>query len=183
MTDPNPDTTPDELEPEQPEQPDTTDEPDTDEPDEWEPPTREAWAKLQDKAKRRDEKLREAQAKIRELEGKPEDTEPSEADVLRSGMIRTAGRAVLAGAGITDKADQSALLDAIKLDGIEVDSAGEVDTDELESRIGELRRILGAGQAPARRIPRTDTRDKGGRNAEPTDPDTARYRRIMAQKR
>lgn len=181
MTEPNPN--PD-VEPDEPDTgTDTPDEPDTDEPDDWTPPDRDAWTKLQEKAKRRDEKLREAQAKIRELEGKPEDSEPSEADKLRQGMIRTAGRAVLAGSGITDKKDQSVLLDAIKLDGIEVDESGEVDTEALEDRLADLRRILGVGQASGRRVPRMDTRDRGGRDSEPTDPDSARYRRIMAQRR
>lgn len=177
MSEPTPDTEPDEITPEDVQ----ADEPDTDAPDEWDPPTKEAWQKLQEKAKRRDEKLREAQAKIAELEG-PKDDAPSEADVLRQGMIRTAGRAVLAGSGITDKKDQSTLLDAIKLDGIEVDASGEVDTEELETRLADLRRILGAGQAPGRRVPRMDTRDRGGRDSEPTDPDAARYKRIMAQR-
>lgn len=182
MTEPNPN--PD-VEPDEPDTgTDTPDEPDTDEPEEL-PEDHPFRKDMERAAKKRDAAIAKAaklEERLRELEG-PKDDEPSEADKLRQGMIRTAGRAVLAGSGITDKKDQSVLLDAIKLDGIEVDESGEVDTEALEDRLADLRRILGAGQSTGRRVPRMDTRDRGGRDSEPTDPDAARYRRIMAQRR
>lgn len=168
--------------------PDTT-EPDTstdttDEPDEWTPPDKDTWTKLQDKAKRRDEKLREAQSELAKLKGdKDKPAEPSEADKLREGMKRTATRTVLVGAGVTDKEDQATLLSVLRLDGVELTDDGEADTDELESQLTELRRILGATGNGKPRTPKIDTRDKGGRDSKPADPDSARYRRIMGQSR
>ena len=163
-----------------PDEPDTTpDAPDTNEPDDWTPPDKDAWTKLEQKAARRDKALREAQAKIAELSGaKDKVDEPSEADILREGMKRTAARAVLATSGVTDKEDQSVLLSVLSLDGVEI-TDGEVDTEALEERLSDLRRIFGA-PAPAKRTPRVDTRDRGGREPVPTDPDAARYRRFMA---
>lgn len=161
----------------------TTDTTDTEETEpEWTPPDKAAWDKIKakaDKAAERDKLLRAAQAEIKALKGgadKP--AEPSEADKLREGMKRTAARTALVSAGVTDKADQATLLDVLKLDAVELDDDGEPDTDELETRLAELRRILGA-PAPGKRTPRVDTRDKGGRNMEPTNPDQARWRRIM----
>ena len=93
-------------------------------------------------------------------------------------MSRLPWRWILSGIGVTDRTDQAAILDAIRLDGIEVDERGEVDADELEQRITNLRRILGA-PAPKRRIPPADTRDKGGRDAKPVSRDQARYQRFI----
>lgn len=145
---------------------------------EWTPPSREEWERLQNKAAKRDQLLRERQAELAKLK-KPASTEPTEADRLRQGMVRTAGRAVLAALDVKDRDDQSAILDAIRLDGIEVDETGEVDTEELESRIEKLRKILGAPQVIKAPRPRVDTRDRGGRDVKPADPDTARYQRII----
>lgn len=159
-----------------------TEEVETEEPEaeEWTPPSREEWERLQNKAAKRDQLLRERQAELAKLKGESEKpTEPTEADRLRQGMVRTAGRAVLAALDVKDRDDQSAILDAIRLDGIEVDETGEVDTEELESRIEKLRKILGAPQPVKTPRPRVDTRDRGGRDVKPTDPDTARYQRII----
>lgn len=166
---------PDEVEPEE------TETPETDEPeDDWTPPDREAWEKLRAKAERREAKLRDAQAELAKLRGEQEQTpEPSEADTLRTGLVRTEGRAILAASGITDRKDQAAVLDAIRLDGIEVDEAGDVDADELEKRITALRRILAPAPSGKPLRPRVSTRDQGGRDATPADPDAARYARIM----
>ena len=172
MTDPNPDT--------EPETPDAPDTPDTGEADEWTPPDKDAWAKLQKTAERRDKALREAQAKIKELSGQQDKpTEPDKDALANTKILRAEARSVLAGTGITDKDDQLAVLDVLRLDGIDVDDDGEPDTEELEERISKLRKAFGGSAPAARRVPRVDTRDRGGRTAEPADPDKARRLRFL----
>jgi len=165
-----PDTTTDDGE-----EPDTT----TEEPDAWTPPDKAAWDKLNEKAKTRDQKLREAQAEIRRLKSPDSaDNEPDPVSVANARIIRAEAKSVLAAAGITDRADVSAVLGVLNLSSIEVDDDGEVDSDALEEVVERLRKAFGG--APTRpRPPRLDTRDRGGSRGEPVDPDTARRRRFL----
>lgn len=142
----------------------------------------EKWKK---RASARDRRLREAQAEIARLKAKEEGgEEPDKETKANAKLVASAARTQLAAAGITDRDDQRAVIGLLRLDDIEVDEDGEVDEEALEERLAELRRILGAkGPAPAKRTPRVDTRDKGagGKPAE-TDPDSARFRRILGQR-
>lgn len=112
------------------------------------------------------------------------EAEPSEADKLRTGLMRTASRTVLAGVGVTEKADQAKLLEWLRLDdAVELDDSGEADTDALEERVTELRRIFGGPSKPEPRRPRVDTRDRGGRDSSTSDPDSGRYRAFITGSR
>jgi len=163
----------------EPDEADTTTETDTAEEDTWTPPDRAAWDKLTEKAKTRDQKLREAQAKIKKLESPDsKDATPDPVSVANARIVRAEAKSVLAAAGITDRGDVSAVLGVLDLSSIEVDDDGEVDSDALEEVVERLRRAFGG--APTRpRPPRLDTRDRGGSRGEPVDPDTARRRRFL----
>lgn len=132
--------------------------------------------------KRRDRAItrtRELEAELASLRAKDkEGEEPDPVAQANDRLVRSEVRTQLAALGVTDKKDQAAILDVINLDGIEVDKNGEVDEDEVEERLGELRRIFG-GKAE-RRVPRTTSpRDKGGNGKTKSDPDRERYERIL----
>ena len=104
---------------------------------------------------------------------------PDPVKVANERLVRQSARTALAAAGITDKDDQKAVLGVLKLDDIDVDDDGP-DEDAIEERIEELRRILGAGKTEKRTTPKTvRTQDKGGKGDTTTDPDAARYKRIL----
>jgi hypothetical protein len=143
------------------------------------PPSTEAYKKLEAKATRREQKLREAQAKIKELEAKDSDTpEVSAEDRANQKLVRASAKTVLAGAGITDRADQSAVLELINLSDIEVDDSGDPDEDEISDRIERLRKVFGGKVEKGRRTPARQTTDRGG-NGGNSDPDSARYRAFL----
>ncbi len=122
-------------------------------------------------------KTRELTDKIRELEEK---LNPGKADPVAAAnrrLVSAEARVVLTGKGVTDAADQRALLDFLKLDGVPVSADGEVDADAIADQVETLLSIArklngGAG----RKSPRVDTRDLGGEKGKPVDP--ARARRL-----
>lgn len=148
---------------------------------EWTPPDRETYQRLertaQARKRERDEARREL-ARVRK-EGQKEG-EPDPLQVANQRVVRASARAALASAGVPKDSIRD-VLDVIRLDGIDVDDSGEVDEEELAGRIDALRRALGGGQ-PRQRGPRVDTRDRGGANGAPADPDAARYRRILGRR-
>jgi hypothetical protein len=186
VTDAPPDVQPDDLDTTDPDAVDTEQDTDTEEEEAWTPPSREEWERLSNKAKRRDEKLREAQAELARLrakdKGEDDDSEPDPAERYRNGLVRTAARATLATvAGVTDRDDQARVLEVLNLSGVEVDDEGDVDTAALEEALTDLRRILGV---PAQRTsrPRLDPRDKGGSDTK-VDSDSRRYRDFITKGR
>lgn len=111
---------------------------------------------------------------------KPKDQEPSEADKLRAALARTAASSVLVGQGITEKADQDAVLALLRTDALDVDADGSVDTDTLTEHLDELRRIF-TPKETQRRVVKVDTRKGQGDSGSGVDADTKRYRRIIGQ--
>lgn len=147
-----------------------------------EAPSAEAYKKLEAKAKRREDKLREAQARIKELEGSKEGEGEEDPEARANAkLVRASAKAVLAGAGITDRAAQNAVLELINLADIEVDDAGDPDEDEITERIEKLRKALGAPQGkPAKRTPAGRTAsDRGGSSEGSLTPDQKRYRAFL----
>jgi hypothetical protein len=111
------------------------------------------------------------------------DDKPDPVAEANGRIVRTAAHGILRGLGVTDKDERAAVLDILRLDDIDVDDDG-ADEDAIEDRIDELRRILGAGSGTAtKRVPKTKTRDRGGNDDTPADPDAARYRRILRRGR
>lgn len=136
--------------------------------------------------RRRDRAIREKRALQEELQklrdkDKDKDT-PDPAEVANQRIIRAEVRTQLASAGVTDREDQKAILDILNLSGISVDDRGDPDVDEIEDRIGELRRIFGGSAKTAKRTPRVDTRDRGADKDQKTDPDSSRYQRILGRR-
>jgi hypothetical protein len=144
------------------------------------PPSAEEYKKLQAKARRREEALRKAQTELKELKAKDSDTpEVSAEDRANQKLIRASAKTVLAGAGVTDRADQAAVLEVLNLSDIEVDDNGDPDEDEISDRIERLRKVFGGGKAQ-RQTPRRQTADRGA-NQDATDPDSRRYRAFLNQ--
>ena len=118
-------------------------------------------------------------AKLREQDKPADKTEPTESDKLRAALARTAGDSVLSAAGIADKADREALLSIPGLaDTLSVGSDGSVDTDALTDALDTLRRIF-TPKEQDRRAPKVIRRPE---DSGPSDPDSARYKRIMGGK-
>lgn len=142
---------------------------------------------LQKAIRRRDRALaraRKAEAALAEATKKKEDEAEDPTAKANARLVRAEAKSQLAAIGITDKEDQRAILDVLRLDDIDVDDEGDVDDEAVEDRITELRRIFGSGSAPARRVPKsTSAKDKGGNNKDTSDPDAARYKRIMGARR
>jgi hypothetical protein len=111
---------------------------------------------------------------------KPETpTEPTETDKLRTALARTAGVSVLVRAGITEDADQEAVLSIPgMLSDLDVSDDGMVDTDALAERLDTLRRIFTPKDT---RRPVTKIRTASGGDSGPADPDAARYRKILGR--
>jgi hypothetical protein len=143
-------------------------------------PSREAYAKLARKADRRERELRKAQAELAELKkGQEGGGEEDPVAKANQRLVRSAAKAALAEAGVP-RDDQAAVLAVLNLGDIEVDEDGEVDEDEIQERVENLRRIFGGtGGKTRRQTPRVDTRDRSS-GREQVDPDTARYRNILA---
>lgn len=131
---------------------------------------------VQQRQKLKDE-LRKLKADLA-AKDKPQDTEPTEADKLRAALARTAATTVLAGQGITDKADQDAVLSLIRTDSLDVDADGSVDTESLAEHLEALRRIFTPKETP-RRVVKVDARKGQGDSGSGVDADTKRYRRII----
>lgn len=128
--------------------------------------------------KRRDRAIAEARRLKAELDkATKKDEAPDPVAQANDRLVRSEVRTQLAALGVTEKADVKAVLEVIRLDGIEVDANGEVDEDEVEDRLGELRRIFGGKST--RQVPKVSTRDKGGNGTKKTDPDAERYARIL----
>ncbi len=138
--------------------------------------------KLKRRAARRDRELRRVQAELAQLRDKDKDDKPDPVAEANGRIVRTAAHGILRGLGVTDKDERAAVLDILRLDDIDVDDDG-ADEDAIEDRIDELRRILGAGGPTSKRVPKTKTRDRGGNDDTPADPDRARYRRILSKGR
>jgi FtsZ-binding cell division protein ZapB len=145
------------------------------------PPSTEAYKKLEAKARRREDALRKAQAELKELKAKDSDTpEVSAEDRANQKLVRASAKTVLAGIGVTDRADQASILEIIRLDDIEVDDSGDPDEDEISDRVERLRKALGVKASKERRTPARQTSDRGG-NGGNSDPDSARYRAFLQQ--
>lgn len=150
------------------------------------PPDTVARAELDKAVARRDKALqtaRDLKAQLAELQNKDTDKDkPDPVALANQRIVRAEARTMLATvAGVTDKKDQATVLEMLSLDGIEVDDTGEVDTDALEERVTELRRIFGGPEPVKRKVSaRVDTRDRAGSGTGSADPDAERYRRIRA---
>lgn len=128
--------------------------------------------------KRRDRAIAETRRLKAELDKvNKKDTEPDPVAQANDRLVRSEVRTQLAALGVTEKADVKAVLEVLRLDGIEVDKNGDVDEDEIEDRLGELRRIFGS--KATRQVPKVSTRDKGGNGTKKTDSDADRYARIL----
>lgn len=128
--------------------------------------------------KRRDRAIAEARRLKAELDKvNKKDDAPDPIAQANDRLVRSEVRTQLAAIGVTDKADVKAVLEAIRLDGIAVDANGDVDEDEVEDRLSELRRIFGS--KVTRQVPKVSTRDKGGDGVKKTDSDSDRYARIL----
>lgn len=168
----------DELDPE--------DEPETEPETEPEDKPDDETAKWRKRAESRERRLRDAQKELAALRARDAgDSTPDPVLVANGRLIRAEARAQLAAVGVVDRDDQRAALATLNLSDIDVDEMGEVDADALEERIADLRRVFGGkGAAPAKRSPRVDTRDKGGKDngAAAVSPDAARFKRILGQR-
>ncbi len=137
--------------------------------------------------RRRDRALaenRRLKAQLAEKDKAKDDDKPDPTQAANSRLVRAEAKTQLAALGITDRDDQKAVLDVLRLDDIEVDGDGDVDVDAVEERISDLRRIFGVKEKETRRVPRTtSSRDKGGSGDKTSDPDRDRYRRIMGASR
>jgi hypothetical protein len=133
---------------------------------------------------RRDRALaraKKAEAALAEATKKKDGDEPDPVKVAETKIVRTAAHGILRGLGIEDKEDRATVLDMLRLDDVEVDDDG-ADEDAIEERLADLRRILGGGKPAARKVPKTtSTKDKGGSNGDTSDPDRARWQRIMGR--
>lgn len=141
--------------------------------------------------KRRDAALRQLRQLKEENDrlkiGKEEETKPDAVALANGQLVKAEARTQLAALGITDRAAQRDVLDILNLDGVEVDDTGEVDSDAVEDRISRLAEVFGALKAkeeePKRRpAPRTSTKDRGAKTNETSDPDAARYQRILGRR-
>lgn len=116
-----------------------------------------------------------------EAKNKKDDDAPDPVAQANTKLVRTAAHGVLRGLGVESKEDRIEILDMLKLDDVSVDDDG-ADEDEIEDRINLLRRAFGGKQTPpGRNVPRSTKKTTGGKDTQ-TDPDAARYRRIMAGK-
>lgn len=149
-------------------------------------------ADLSKAVKRRDAALkraRDAEARLKALQSGQDGEAPAEDPVAKANLrvVRTEGRAVLAGFGVTSRDDQNAVLSVLSLADIEVTEDGDVDVEALEERLSSLRRILGGPeekeQPPKKRTPRVDTRDRNGSTGGSADPDKSRWGRILTNGR
>lgn len=134
--------------------------------------------RARDRAKERARKLQEELDKTRQKDEKPDPVAAANAK-----LVRAEAKSQLAALGVTDKDDVAAVLGVLKLDDIEVDEDGEPDSDTIEERVTELKRIFGGAAEPKKRTPRsTSTRDKGGNNRNTSDPDAARYAAFLGHR-
>lgn len=129
---------------------------------------------------RRDKALQRAQAaeaRVKELEEK---LNPGKADPVKAAnrrLVTAEARVVLTAKGITEPADQKAVMGFLDLDSVDVSDDGEVDGDTITERLETLARVFGKGGGGGRpRTPRVDTRDRGGDRAKDVDP--AKKRRM-----
>jgi hypothetical protein len=141
---------------------------------------------LQKAIRRRDRAIaenRKLKAQLAEKEkAEKKDDEPDPVAEANSRLVRTAAHGVLRGLGVEDKSDRVEILDLLNLSDVDVDDDG-ADEDAIEEKIETLRRVFGADGKPTRRVPRTTSaKDKGGNSKDTTDPDAARYRRIIGRR-
>jgi hypothetical protein len=201
MTDPNPNpdpsTDPKDTDPERVKDPDLQDLTDPEGGEDKDPAdlsdlgTPEEIRRAVEKYQRRDAALRKAQAEIKALkaaqqkDGDPKDPADDPVAKANAKLVRAETRTALAAAGVTDREDQKAVLDALNLTGIEVDDDGP-DADAVEDLVATLRRVFGKASGepgkPRPRTPRIDTRDRGGSRSTPADPDADRYARILRRR-
>lgn len=130
-----------------------------------------------DKVKR---ELREIREKLKATDTKDK-AEPTEADKLRAALVRTAGVSALVTGGVTDKADQDAILSMLKVDGLDVSEDGTVDTDSLTDTLDTLRRIFTPKDSGKARPPRVDTKRGQSDSGSGVDSDTLRYRKLLGR--
>jgi hypothetical protein len=110
---------------------------------------------------------------------KKKDDKPDPVAQANRRLVTSSARAVLAAQGVTDKEDQKAVIAVLNLSDIEVDDEDGPDEDMIEERITDLRRIFGSKEKQSIRTPRsTKSKDQGGAGGQ-TDPDKARYARIL----
>lgn len=103
---------------------------------------------------------------------------PDPVAAANSRLVRTAAHGVLRGMGVEDKNDRAAVLDMLNLSDIDVDDDG-ADEEAIEDRIEQLRSIFAPkSTVPGRTVPKT-VKSKQSTKETTTDPDKARYRRIM----
>lgn len=134
--------------------------------------------KARDRVKAENRRLK---AELAASAKKDDDDAPDPEKVADTKIVRTAAHGILRGLGIEDKDDRVAVLDLLRLDDVSVDADG-ADEDEIEERIDRLRDILGGPKSRTARVPRTVKANRETKETN-TDPDKARYRRIMGVQR
>lgn len=133
--------------------------------------------------KRRDLAVKRAQKAEAELKKyKEKEKEESTADPVAKAnarLIFASARTVLTGMGIADKEDQKEILSVLDFSDIDVDDEDGPDEDAISEKIEALRKAFGSvSEGGTRRVPRTVKTNKSTKETN-TDPDKARYARII----
>lgn len=118
-------------------------------------------------------KAREYQDRIKDLEEKLNPGKKDPVAVANRRLVTAEARVAMTAKGITDPADQKAVIDFLGLDSVDVSDDGEVDGDAITERLETLARVFGKNGG-GKRTPRLDTRDLGGERGKPVDPAKAR---------
>lgn len=135
---------------------------------------------LQKAIRRRDRALAEARRLKRELEARDKKDDVDPVAEANQRLVRTAAHGVLRGLGVEDKEDRVEILNMLNLSDIDVDDDG-ADEDAIEEKVELLRRVFGAkSSSPGRNAPRS-VKTKRNEKETTTDPDKARYRRILGR--
>ncbi len=130
--------------------------------------------------RRRDRAIATARRLKAELEAatKKDDDKPDPVAEANNRLVRTAAHGVLRGLGVDSKEDRIEILDMLNLSDVEVTDDG-ADEDMIEEKVELLRRVFGAKPgAPGRTPPRTVKTRRDSKDTT-TDPDAARYKRIL----
>lgn len=142
----------------------------------WTPPARADWEKLNNTARARKEDIAKLRKELGELKAKTSDGKPDEEtqrqrdEQTRELRIkRVAGMAALAGEGLT-RAQAKAAVKLLNLDDVELDDDGDGDFDDAIAELKEIfPQLFAKEEAPARRVPKVTTGDRGSASGPARD--------------